>query len=552
MEVLIDRGSVRNLTKRKFNKNSSEESSLNDTKSLFDPTKIISADTEEKAQKYKKQSFDVAKEKKGYYNRIIVEKKKREYEDAAILAAKSEMLLAEEAGYLEAEGLEKTFKVTQKQLIPNLPISAASKSFELKLDHFGPYSIDYTRNGRHLLIGGRKGHVASFDWRAGKLSCELQLKETIRDVKYLHNQTMFAVAQKKYTYIYDNSGAEVHCLKKLREVSKLDFLPYHYLLTSISNSGILSYLDVSTGLMVSEIHTKLGSTNAFVHNPQNAVVHMGHSKGTVTLWSPSSKEPLVKMLCHQGPVRSISVDQTGNYLASAGMDGKLKVWDLRQYKLLYEYFTPRPASSISFSQRGILGVAFTGNISFWRDICSTKQNSPYMNHKASPHQIHDISFCPYEDVLGFGHSGGFSSVVIPGAGEPNFDTLEVNPYETLKQRREHEVHSLLSKIQPDSIALDSNIIGSIVENAEYPEEEQLTTSTGKTIEIKHKARGKSSSKNRFERKKGLQELERKKERSNDLVSKFSAKKAKKNKKLLPPQAPAILPGSALNRFRNNP
>lgn len=36
-------------------------------------------------------------------------------------------------------------------------------------------------------------------------------------------------------------------------------------------------------------------------------------KGTVTLWSPNVKEPLVKMLCHRGPVKAIAIDQGGWY-----------------------------------------------------------------------------------------------------------------------------------------------------------------------------------------------------------------------------------------------
>ena len=33
--------------------------------------------------------------------------------------------------------------------------------------------------------------------------------------------------------------------------------------------------------------------------------------GTVTMWAPSMKDPLVKMLCHRGPVRAIAVDNKG-------------------------------------------------------------------------------------------------------------------------------------------------------------------------------------------------------------------------------------------------
>jgi U3 small nucleolar RNA-associated protein 7 len=100
------------------------------------------------------------------------------------------------------------------------------------LEELGPYRADYTRNGKNLLLAGRKGHIATMDWRAGKLGCELQLGETIRDAKWLHNNQFFAVAQKKNVYIYDHAGVELHCLNKHVEAKYLEFLPYHFLLAS--------------------------------------------------------------------------------------------------------------------------------------------------------------------------------------------------------------------------------------------------------------------------------------------------------------------------------
>lgn len=76
-----------------------------------------------------------------------------------------------------------------------------------------------------------------------------------------------------------------------------------------------------------------------------------------------------------------------------------------------------------------------------------------------------LDFCPFEDVLGVGHARGFSSLLIPGAGEASFDSLEADPFESKKARREREVVSLLDKLQPDQIHLDADFIGKLAPRA---------------------------------------------------------------------------------------
>ena len=115
--------------------------------------------------------------------------------------------LPEEPGYVQMRlkasgdsarvGKNKPLRLTQEDILKQSDLLSASKRFELKLPKLGPYFINYSRSGRYLLIGGSRGHIASIDWMSKKLTCEFQLKETVRAVQYLHNETMFAVAQKK-------------------------------------------------------------------------------------------------------------------------------------------------------------------------------------------------------------------------------------------------------------------------------------------------------------------------------------------------------------------
>ena len=58
-----------------------------------------------------------------------------------------------------------------------------------------------------------------------------------------------------------------------------------------------------------------------------------------------------------------------------------------------------------------------------------------------------------------------------GAGEPNFDGLDANPYRSAKQRQEWEVKALLDKIQPELISLDPTELGQ-VDNAAFEQRHQ--------------------------------------------------------------------------------
>lgn len=420
----------------------------------------------------------------------------------------SEMLLHEEAGFLEVDKGEKSWKITQGALRNAVDITSATKSFDLSLEQFGPYRLDYTTNGRHLVIGGRVGHLACFDWVTKKLFCEINVMEEIYDVSWLHQETMLATAQKDWVYIYDNQGIELHCIKRLHRILRLQFLPYHFLLVAASDRGYLNWLDVSIGKMVATMPTHRGRLNVMCQNPYNAVTILGHSQGTVTMWSPNVREPLVSMLCHPRPIRGVTVDETGTYMATIATDSSVKIWDVRNYKCLQCYRIPSCANHVSFSQRNLLAVAMGNMLQIYKDCCIQSVSTPYLSHAVGK-PIAGIKFCPYEDVLGIGHEGGFSSILVPGAGEPNFDALERNPFQTKSQRRETEVKSLLEKIPPELIVLDPNKVNQIdtSESASVAQNSSETVPKLRKEEIRSK---KSSTVDAVRRKQAIRDEQKRK------------------------------------------
>ncbi len=71
-----------------------------------------------------------------------------------------QILKTEGGGYIEAEGMEKTYQMTQKKMKKEVDLNTKRKMFSLTLDQFGPYQIQFDRPGRHLLLSGEKGHIA--------------------------------------------------------------------------------------------------------------------------------------------------------------------------------------------------------------------------------------------------------------------------------------------------------------------------------------------------------------------------------------------------------
>lgn len=56
--------------------------------------------------------------------------------------------------------MEKTYEITQKQIKEEVDLNTRHKIFDLTLDQFGPYKVQFDRPGRHVLLSGEKGHIA--------------------------------------------------------------------------------------------------------------------------------------------------------------------------------------------------------------------------------------------------------------------------------------------------------------------------------------------------------------------------------------------------------
>lgn len=345
-----------------------------------------------------------------------------------------------------------------------------------------------------MLLGGRKGHIAAFDWITKRLHCEINVMEEIADVSWLHIEKMFAVAQKKWVYFYDNQGTEMHCVKRLFDVNLLEFLPYHFLLGAASRQGFLSWLDVSIGELVGHFNSNLGDIRIMRQNPSNGVLCVGGGKGVVSMWSPKVREPLAKLLCHSTPISSLALNSTGQQLVTSGLESTVKIWDTRQLNSCLGVLKLRESvDNIDISQKGTMAFSTGKHCQIYNKILSDDQQI-YLRYKTDE-ATECLRFCPYEDVLGISSNTGFDSILVPGSALANFDAYESNPFQTKSQRKENEVHALLEKVPAEFISLNpAAITGVDVQSLEEKIEEKKSLFYLKPPKIEFKSRRKMKGK----------------------------------------------------------
>lgn len=365
----------------------------------------------------------------------------------------SEMLQTTEKGDIQLKDNEKY--PSQKKIKQNIPLLVKEKLFNFKFDSQNT-NLTYSSNGRFLALNTQRG-ISAFDTKKLNVLFEREIPK-IYDLCFLHDESFFAACQKYKTpiktekdeinsavFIYDKVGRELHHLKNHRNPRKITFLPFHFLLASISTNPFVRWTDVTSGKQVADFYTK-ESYLSMNSNPNTAVLHCGNSKGTVTLWSPASKEYVSKIFCQNGPVKHIKFYK---HFMITSDENIIKVFDQRKEEVVKEFFTSSH-SSLAVSQSGKVAAGFKNTIKFF-DIEENK-NEYFYKYK-SKRQVFNLEFQPFEDILSVG-SDGFFNLLVPGAGVPYFDSYEENPFITKKQRQEREIKRLLEKIPYSLIGKD--------------------------------------------------------------------------------------------------
>ncbi|EJW02203.1 hypothetical protein EDEG_03357 [Edhazardia aedis USNM 41457] len=390
----------------------------------------------------------------------------------------------------EDESNQNLFKYKNAYIQKHIPKKLQNILIERELPFDYYYHTKYDSTGRYKLVYNSQGYQSVIDTKKDKLQYEQEISDHVYDGTFLHNELYTALAQNKAVYTY-KQGVETQCIRELKNMRKISFMPYHFLLTCLQNDGVIKYFDTSIGKVVATVDsqfnnnsyskstasspekTKLygkksktnGSFNYCLEiNPANGITYIGHQNGTVTLHKPSQKEYILKVLCHTSLVKNIQIDRTGNYMITNGIDNVIKIWDIRNlYQSYNKIDTQTNHEFLKLSHNNYLATGFKNKIHIYKDIFNTNykniEDALHMQETTHGSLVRSLCYCPYQDILSAGHTHGFKSLIVPGSGDPIFDSCEDTPFRTKKQRQNLEVRRLLEKIPFELISEENDIIG---------------------------------------------------------------------------------------------
>ncbi len=106
----------------------------------------------EKFRKFARGNVEIDTRVKNSALKRKLEHTKSRIAEAVVSTASTEVLLPSVAGGIELEDNRmKVFKLKQQEIVQNVDLNTAKNAFDFQLTNFGPYYVNFSRNGRYDL-----------------------------------------------------------------------------------------------------------------------------------------------------------------------------------------------------------------------------------------------------------------------------------------------------------------------------------------------------------------------------------------------------------------
>jgi len=223
--------------------------------------------------------------------------------------------------------------IRQYAVLSSHPVHAASKP--------GILCLDIHPNQNLLLTGGVDRNVVLFSREEQRIISTLQgHTKKVSDVVFHPQQDLLlSASHDKTVRLWTPSGANKYDSQALRlhegEVVGIALHPTGDYFVSASTDSSWAFTDIQDGRCLAQIKTDEPEPIQCVKfHPDGLILGTGTVADRIRVWDVKTMANVASFEGHKGKVTGISFSENGFYMASAGEDGTVKLWDLRKLKTI--------------------------------------------------------------------------------------------------------------------------------------------------------------------------------------------------------------------------
>lgn len=220
--------------------------------------------------------------------------------------------------------------------------------------------------------------------------------DKVRYVTFSPDSQYIVTASSDHTVkIWDREGHLLQSLQHFGSVNVVNFSNDSEWLVSAAQDKFVRVWDTWGVLLLELAHEGKALSAAF--SPDKQLIVGGFSDGDIVVWRNDGV--LLKVLkAHDGTIEDLDFSTDGRYLASAGSDRSVKVWDMQDFSLYktLEGHQDR-VYAIDFNPLGgeLVSTGADNTLRFW-DIATGKETKKIAAHK---NWVYDVAYSPTGDML---------------------------------------------------------------------------------------------------------------------------------------------------------
>jgi WD40 repeat protein len=191
-------------------------------------------------------------------------------------------------------------------------------------------ALALSSDGQLLAIGSGKELILANAGTGATLRTFPSQKTTISRLAFSHNNQILASADETGIKLRDLSSGQIrNAFSPSGKVTALRFAPGDRILVSASEDGSVSFWDLQTGVLSSQLKKHSGAVNAIAFSSDGNLMATGADDRTVIIWEAATGKARRTLKGHDLTVTSLAFSPDASMLASGSGNASVVLWDVR-------------------------------------------------------------------------------------------------------------------------------------------------------------------------------------------------------------------------------